>query len=695
MFNLIVVKVAFRNIFLYRMKTLIVGSILVFGAFIAVLGNSVVNAISDGMKNSITESVTGDLQIYSKDAKEKLSVFGNMDGSPSDIESVKDFKKVQEVLSQIPNVKSIVPLGTNGAMMNPGNLIDVEVEKIRGLFKLNPQDLQAIQDAKEHLHFLIQDLKENENSHSMEFIATNEEDEAKNAADLNAALAPEFWDHFNENFESRLEFIGNKIAPQLVDENMLYFSYLGTNPLLFKNNFEQFEIVKGEMIPQGKKGFLIHDYIYETYVKHRIARRLDAVKKEMKEKNIKIADTKALQDKLKANLDQLAEIYLQLNPAQTKRMIADLNSLLKSDSQDFNELLKQFFTINDANFNERYEFFYTKMAPELQLYKIKVGETIPLTAFTKLGSSSAMNIKVYGTFRFKSFENSPLAGNFSLIDLVSFRQLYGFMTDERKAQNKEIESEMGAVDLSKDDLEGMFGKSPETTETKKPGSPQLAGTLKTLLALGSKSDVPDSYSKEELENGVFLNAAIFLKDASKAKATMQEILDRSEKEKLGIQVADWQESSGMIGQMTFALKFILYFFVFILLSIASLMIMNSLLMATLDRQQEIGTIRAIGAPKNFIYSSFLIESALTSLLFGGIGTLLALLVIQTVGKSGIPAQGDVAMFFFSGPKLYFSAQWFEILLVFVMMLLISFLATQYPAWRAMKISPILAMQKKD
>jgi ABC-type lipoprotein release transport system permease subunit len=271
-----------------------------------------------------------------------------------------------------------------------------------------------------------------------------------------------------------------------------------------------------------------------------------------------------------------------------------------------------------------------------------------------------------------------LAGNFSLIDLGSFRDLYGFLTESRRKQNQEIESEMGIKDLGKEDMEALFGEeggAPTTVSNQ---------TQTNTAALGV-----------EEKNDVFINAAIFLSNPDKLDDTLKSIEKINEKEKLGIKVVDWRNASGIVGQMTTALRIILFSFVLVLFIIASLMIMNSLLMATMERQQEIGTMRAIGAPKAFLYKVYLIETAVTSILFSLIGSILALIVIHTVGKEGIPAQGDVAKFFFSGPKLYFYTHWDQIIFVFVVILLISFIETQYPAWRAMKISPLSAMQNRD
>src|SRR5690606_10459776 len=104
-------KIALRNMFAHKMKTLIIGSIIVFGTTLAIVGNSFVDAISKGMQRSLTDSVTGEIQIYSKDAKEPLSILGNMDGSMPDIGHVNGFVNVREtLLREIPEIKSVIPM---------------------------------------------------------------------------------------------------------------------------------------------------------------------------------------------------------------------------------------------------------------------------------------------------------------------------------------------------------------------------------------------------------------------------------------------------------------------------------------------------------------------------------------------------------------------------------------------------------
>lgn len=683
-----ILKIAARNVFLHRMRTLAVGTILTFGAFLAILGHSFVNGIAGGMQNSTTQSITGDIQIYSDSAKEKLSVFGNMDGSPTDVGHVENFENVAQKLTQNPQVAAVVPMGTSFAQVSPGNILDHFLERLRKSYKEPRASSEELNSQKRRIRFLAEEIKKNLDGTFEEVGILSEADVAQAKINLELITQDHFWKDFDANAENKIEFLANKIAPLIFDNNMIFFNYVGTDPQMFKEKFPQFEIVKGEMIPPGERGFLFHDYFYENMIKHRIARRLDQIKKKMAEDKLTIKDSKEIQDQIKANVEQAAEIYLQLGPIETEQVTDKLKTLLSSQENDFRALLKNYLDMKDDNFQARYDFFYKEIAPHVVLYRVQVGEVLPLNAFTKAGSSTSVNIKVYGTFRFKSFENSPLAGNFSLMDLISFRELYGFLTDERRAQNKEIEAEMGLAEVSKDSIEDLFSNSTKTEE-KKP-------TQNMNVDLNFKKRIVGAhYTPDELNKGIFMSAAVFLKDPSRLGSAVKELNELSKKENLGIQAVPWQEAAGFIGQMTFMMKVILNIFIGIALLMAGLMIMNSLLMAAMNRKQEIGTMRAIGAHADFIYRLFFYETLFIGLLFGGIGVLLGSLLVLFLGKNGIPASGDVATFFFSGPKLFLHLNPTLVLVVILAVLIIAVLATQYPAWKAMKISPLQAMQKRE
>jgi len=695
-------KIALKNLFVHRLKTLVIGLIIVFGTTLAIVGNALVDAISGGMQRSLTSSVTGDLQIYSADAKEKISVFGSMDGSMPDIGHVDDFKLVKEtLLKEVPNIKSIIPMGVNVALLNPGNLLDVKLEELRSEFQKKSKNPAKIVALKDHLKAIILDIQRSQEVNRENLGVMYGSDRIFKDAPENLAkvLAPAFWSEFDTHFEERIEFMANRMAPLIFDDNQLFLSYIGTVPELYQTSFSQFELAKGELIPTGARGFFFNDFIYENQIKHRIARRLDQVKKQIDKEKRNLATDKELQEKITANVAQAAEIYNQLEPPRILELVPKLQSLLGSTKTEIAELLKEYLTMNADNFSSCFDFFYKEIAPHIILYKVKIGDTFTITAFSKTGYSSSVNLKVYGTYRFKSFEGSPVASNSNIMDMVSFRKLFGFMTESLRSETQKIDEEMGVSDLSQDDISAMFSDSPSVEVEKK----QVAG-IANLSELtrgtvgkvdGSRRDTETLHSREEMEDGVFLNAAVILKNPNALRATVKEIERVSKEKNLGIQVSDWRESSGMMGQFTVLVRAVLYLFVLIIFAVATFIIMNSMLMATLERRREIGTMRAMGAQKNFLFKLFLRETFVLSFIFGGIGVLLGVIIVMIVGGRGIPAMGDVSTFFFSGDRLYLSNNPVHIAVVFVCMTVVAILSTQYPAWRAMQVSPLEAMQSSE
>lgn len=698
-------KIAFRNILLHKVKTMIIGSIIVFGTTLAIVGNSIVDAIATGMQRSLTQSVTGDIQIYNSEAKDQLSVLGNMDGSFPDVGHVNDFGKIRDtLLAKVPNIQSVIPMGSNFAMVSPGNILDVKLEQLRTLYNTKPRDLRQIAGLKAHLKEMITDIgrKLDENRASVGQAIAQDKNFSEAPKNLKIALSPDFWATFDAKYEDRIEFLANTMAPLIFDDSMMFLSYIGTAPTPFKETFSQFEIVKGSMIPEGKRGFLFTDYIYETMIKHRVARKLDMIKKRMDKNGTTIAASKEQQDVVAAGIQQAAEIYTQVSPDDARILRPKMQALLNSRSSDLRELTREFLKLDDANFKQRYDFFYREIAPHIVLYKVGIGDVFPITAFTKTGYSSSVNMKVYGTYRFKSFESSPIAGNFNLMDMMSFRELFGFMTAEKRAESQSLEQEMGLNDVNRDSIESMFTSSDSQPKLKAGKTSAIAqlGTLGTGNAKDRRRVFDVQYSRAEMENGVFISAAVTLKDPSRLSRTLDEIEAVAKSEKLGIRAIDWKASAGMMGQLTTMVRGVLYFLVLITFGVATFVIMNSMLMAAMDRVKEIGTMRAIGAQRKFILTLFLQETFILSFIFGAIGTLLGVIIIVTVGGKGLPAMGDPAMgdvstFFFSGDRLFFYVNPLHILIVFLCMTVVAVVSTQYPAWRAMRISPLEAMQTNE
>jgi len=72
----VIAQIAFRNLFASRLKTIIVGGIIFFGAFLVVMGSSLVDSIDHAMRRSVVGSVAGHIQVYSSQSKDDVEVMG-------------------------------------------------------------------------------------------------------------------------------------------------------------------------------------------------------------------------------------------------------------------------------------------------------------------------------------------------------------------------------------------------------------------------------------------------------------------------------------------------------------------------------------------------------------------------------------------------------------------------------------------
>ncbi|MEZ4465909.1 MAG: FtsX-like permease family protein [bacterium] len=129
-----------------------------------------------------------------------------------------------------------------------------------------------------------------------------------------------------------------------------------------------------------------------------------------------------------------------------------------------------------------------------------------------------------------------------------------------------------------------------------------------------------------------------------------------------------------------------------LLSIVALVIINnSVVMATMDRVREIGTMRAIGAQRAFIKQLFMTESLVLSLVAGTVGALAGGALVLWIQHVGLPATDEFTTFLYSGPDLRPTLTAFHLLGAVGNVAFVGFLATLYPAAVAARIPPVEAM----
>ena len=179
------------------------------------------------------------------------------------------------------------------------------------------------------------------------------------------------------------------------------------------------------------------------------------------------------------------------------------------------------------------------------------------------------------------------------------------------------------------------------------------------------------------------------------KRTMADIQALSDGQKLGLKVVDWQKSAGNIGQFVLVANLILFVATFIIFIVALVIINNAVVMATLQRGREIGTMRAIGAQKDFVLAMVLTETVVLGLIFGTLGALLGSSIVGWMHHAGIPASNPFMYFFFSGPRLYPDLSAGSLVGAFFVVLVVTCASALYPAVMATRVSPIQAMASED
>lgn len=662
------------------------GGILTFGAFLMVFGLSLLHNVEKSMKDGIIHSVAGHIQVYSKKAKDSLALFGSTFMGKEDLGNIDDFAELRKLLVEDPNVQEVVPMGFDMAMLGRGNDADDLFDSLRAALK--NKDSSDIQEKIAGVRFYIANLKK-EVLEQQKILSAQEHIE-KSLNHIREVENEEFWKNFSIQDEEKLQFLETKIAPISGEKPFVYLRYLGTNPQLFTKTFDKFKIVSGEMIPEGRRGILLSHKFSEDFLKMNCARKFDSLHRKVKN-GLKIADD----PELKRFASQLAlqhrPILMRLSKASSDALEKELTEYLKGDpNTSLLDMLKQFLAVDDTNFESRYEFFYKNIAPKLKLYEIAAGENIVLRSYTKTGYLKSVPLKVYGVYSFDGLEDSDIAGVFNIMDLVSFRELFGQMTEESLKETEQIKAAMNLKNVDSSNADDAFFGEDAVIETSQKEDKHV--DVKPIR-IESKKGITDSYDLESLQKGLLINAAVILKDGSKLEQTLKAMQARLSDKSL--KIVDWKEASGTVGQFVDIIRYVLLFGIGIILLVALVIINNSFMVATFERSLEIGTMRALGAQKEFVAGLFFTEAVCLSLLASTFGSLIAYALLTWLHGVGIPAMHDVITFLFSGPRLYPTLELRFFIIGPVVVTLLAGISSLYPAWFAANIPPAQAMQEKE
>ena len=158
-------------------------------------------------------------------------------------------------------------------------------------------------------------------------------------------------------------------------------------------------------------------------------------------------------------------------------------------------------------------------------------------------------------------------------------------------------------------------------------------------------------------------------------------------EKLGFpfQVMDWMQMNKNLFSALKLEKFAMFVILVLIVLVASFNIISNLIMNVIEKSREIAILKAIGATNRGIMTVFMLQGLFIGLIgtvIGITGGLLTGYVLNTYELIKLPA--DVYYLSHLPVKMQLS----DFLTVSISAIVISFLATLYPAWQAAKLNPV-------
>lgn len=190
---------------------------------------------------------------------------------------------------------------------------------------------------------------------------------------------------------------------------------------------------------------------------------------------------------------------------------------------------------------------------------------------------------------------------------------------------------------------------------------------------------------------------LFLRPGGEVKTLTQALRQRIYAGEMGpLRTVDWEQANATFFHAVEVERNVMFIILTLIILIATFNIISNLIMLVKDKSRDIGILRTMGATRSMIMRIFF----LTGASIGVSGTAGGFIVgygfashIETIRRwlEGF-AGGDLfsaEIYFLS--KLPAVVRPFDVALVVSLSLLLSFLATLYPSWRAARLDPIEAL----
>ena len=206
--------------------------------------------------------------------------------------------------------------------------------------------------------------------------------------------------------------------------------------------------------------------------------------------------------------------------------------------------------------------------------------------------------------------------------------------------------------------------------------------LAETLRAAQVNDLRDILRDSSNDKPTYASLTVRVKSPSLVEATEAKLKD------LGFSAFSLLDASKSLRIFFSVFDLLLGIFGSLALAVATLGIINTLVMAILERRREIGVLKALGAADRDVKQLFFVEAGVMGLFGGMLGTLLGWLIGRslTLGtnlylhRQNLPGV-DIS-----------SVPWWLVVGGIGFAVLVSLAAGLYPAWRAARLDPVQALR---
>ncbi len=364
------------------------------------------------------------------------------------------------------------------------------------------------------------------------------------------------------------------------------------------------------------------------------------------------------------------------------------------------ELLSRIIGLNGhatLYIKEKSENFNVENIEKILLEFDEVVDIVPLVESTVMitfkGKSRGVVVRGLSIKDIK--ENTLLEQSINNITLNKFNEQNTIIIGERLAASLHLKIGDDVTIISPSGLNTPFGNAPMAKKFIFAGTFNLGmyeyDSSVLFMKINNLRDFM-GYRKNHIDNiELFYNNP---EDSDLTSYKIMEILDSID---LSNVVVPWTSRHAQLFSALEVERNVMFIILTLIILVAAFNIISSMIMLVRDKESSISILRTIGISKNSILRIFIVVGASIGVMGTTIGFIIGLLFTLNIQKiqnllESITGSDLFAAEIYFLSKLPAKIDFYEVGLVVLFALVLSLLATLYPAWRASRVDPIKVLR---